>query len=165
MPATAGLQRDAPGATAMPVADQIAARRAQIGVRRSLARREEVATELFEAFSRGELERTLELLHPDIVFKPMTAEVTQAGEPYRGHAGIRRYMADVEALWQELVLAPTQIRVAGQAVVALGLVSGRGRAGAFENVPTTWVFKFEDELVVDIQIFSDARHVHEALVG
>lgn len=120
---------------------------------------------LFEAFSRRELADALALLHPEVVFQPMTAEVTQAGEPYCGHEGIRRYAADVEAQWDELALHPTQIRAAGQAVVALGLVSGSGPAGSFEDAPTTWVFKFRDGLVVHAQIFSEARHVYEALVG
>ena len=90
---------------------------------------EEVVRSLFDAFSRRALTETLALLHPEVVFQPMTAEVTQAGEPYRGHEGIRRYAADVEAQWTKLTLRPTQIRAAGQAVVALGLVSGSGRAG------------------------------------
>jgi hypothetical protein len=95
----------------------------------------------------------------------MTAEVTRAGEPYRGHAGIRSYTEDIEAHWQELTLHPAQIRAAGRAVVVLGLVSGSGAAGSFENAPTTWVIKFKDDLVYEVQIFSNARHVFEALVG
>lgn len=127
--------------------------------------KEDSVARLFESFSRREIENTLGLLDPDVVFQPMTAEVTQAGEPYRGHEGIRRYAADVEAQWDELILQPTQIRAAGEAVVALGLVSGSGRAGSFENAPTTWVFKFREGLVVHVQIFSEARKVFEALVG
>jgi ketosteroid isomerase-like protein len=125
--------------------------------------KEEAVTRLFEAFSRHEVADALPLLHPEVVFQPMTAEVTRAGEPYRGHKGIRRYAADVEAQWDELTLHPTQIRAAGNAVVALGLVSGSGPAGSFENAPTTWVFKFRDGLVAHAQIFSEARNVHEAL--
>ena len=126
---------------------------------------EETVARLFEAFSRQELADALALLHPEVVFQPMTAEVTRAGEPYRGHDGIRRYVADVEAQWDELTLHPTQIRAAGQAVVALGLVSGSGHAGSFENAPTTWMFKFKDGLVAHVQIFSEARNVFAALVG
>ncbi len=126
---------------------------------------EDTVRRLFSAFSRRAFAETLALLHPDVVFQPMTAEVTQAGEPYRGHEGIRRYAADVEAQWDDLTLDPTQIRAAGEAVVALGLVSGSGRAGSFENAPTTWVFKFKDGLVIHAQIFSEARHVFEALGG
>lgn len=120
---------------------------------------------LFEAFGRRDLAATLALLDPAIVFQPMTAEVTRAGQPYRGHDGIRQYMKDVEDHWDELTVHPVQIRAAGRAVVALGLVSGSGPVGSFEDVPTTWVVKFKGDLVVRAQIFSDARHVVGALVG
>src|SRR6202012_252663 len=50
--------------------------------------KEAVVARLFDAFSRGALLSALPLLHPEVVFQPMTAEVTRAGEPYRGHEGI-----------------------------------------------------------------------------
>jgi ketosteroid isomerase-like protein len=127
--------------------------------------KEGIVARLFEAFSRHDLLSALSLVHPEVVFQPMTAEVTRAGEPYRGHDGIRRYSEDIETHWEELAIHPTQIRAAGRAVVALGLVSGSGPAGSFENAPTTWVFKFKDGLVFGVQIFSDARNVVGALVG
>ncbi len=126
--------------------------------------KEEVVVRLFEAFSRRELESALALLHPEVVFEPMTAAVTRASEPYRGHEGIRRYAADVESHWEVLTVHPTQIRAAGRAVVALGLVSGRGPGGSFQDAPTTWVVKFRDGLVAHAQIFSDERNVVNALV-
>ncbi|HEY2768039.1 MAG TPA: nuclear transport factor 2 family protein [Solirubrobacteraceae bacterium] len=127
--------------------------------------REGIVARLFEAFSRRDLETTLTLVHPEIVFQPVTAEVTQAGEPYRGHDGLRRYLEDVEAHWDELSVHPAQIRAAGRAVVVLGLVSGSGPAGSFQNAPTTWVVKFKNDLVFHAQIFSDTRNVAHALVG
>lgn len=125
--------------------------------------KEQIIKRLFEAFSERRLEDVLPMLTEDVVFQPMTAQVTQAGAPYVGHEGMRHYTADVEAQWDELTLRPTQIKAAGHAAVALGVVSGRGPAGSFEDVPTTWMFKFRDERVATIQIFSDARHVLEAL--
>jgi ketosteroid isomerase-like protein len=125
--------------------------------------KEEVVIRLFEAFSRRDLESTLSLMHPQVVFQPMTAAVTQGGEPYVGHEGMRRYAADVETLWEELTVQPVQIRAAGRAVVVLGMASGRGPGGSFENAPTTWVVKFKDGLVAHAQIFSDERNVIEAL--
>jgi ketosteroid isomerase-like protein len=126
---------------------------------------EEIVAGLFEAFSRGDRADVLSLMHPEIVFHSLTAMVTRGGEPYRGHEGIRRYMADVETHWAQLTLDLVQIRAAGRAVVALGRVSGSGPAGSFEGAPTTWVFKFRDGLIVHIQIFSDERNVVAALVG
>jgi ketosteroid isomerase-like protein len=127
--------------------------------------KEAVVAALFDAFSRRDLLDALPLLHPEVVFQPMTAEVTRAGEPYRGHEGIRRYTEDIASHWEKLTVRPAQIRAAGRAVVALGLASGSGPAGSFENAPTTWVVKFKDGLVFGVQIFSDARHVLGALVS
>jgi ketosteroid isomerase-like protein len=130
---------------------------------KDLLANEQTVADLFEAFSGRRQARVLSLLTDDVVFVPMTARVTQAGEPYRGHEGMRRYFADVEAQWTQLTLHPAQIKAAGNAVVALGLVSGRGAAGAFEAAPTTWMFKFRGERVCRIQIFSDAAYVLGAL--
>ncbi len=126
---------------------------------------EDIVRTLFDAFSRRDLQGAMELMHQDIVFQPMTAAVTRAGEPYRGHEGIRRYTEDVETHWQRLTIRLKQIRSAGRAVVALGLVSGSGSGGSFEDAPTTWVVKFRDGRVVHVQIFSDERYVTGALVG
>jgi ketosteroid isomerase-like protein len=126
---------------------------------------EEIVRVLFDAFSRRDLPSAVELMHRDVVFQPMTAAVTRAGEPYRGHEGIRRYTEDVETHWQRLTIRLKQIRSAGQAVVALGLVSGSGSGGSFEDAPTTWVVKFKEGRVAHVQIFSDERYVTSALVG
>jgi ketosteroid isomerase-like protein len=125
--------------------------------------KEDVVASLFEAFSRRDLPSALELVHPEVVFQPMTAAVTRAGEPYCGYEGIRRYAEDVESYWVQLTIRPTQIRSAGRAVVVLGLVSGSGPGGSFEDAPTTWVVKFRDGLVAHAQIFSDERNVVDAL--
>ena len=162
---------DAGGKTAQrPAAPETAQRSAPAEdrtatVAESAPSKEDVVARLFEAFSRRDLVSALTLVHPEIVFQPMTAEVTRAGEPYCGHEGIRRYTEDIEAHWEELTVYPEQIRAAGRAVVVLGLVSGSGPAGSFENAPTTWVMTFKDGLVLRAQIFSDARNVVEALVG
>jgi ketosteroid isomerase-like protein len=126
--------------------------------------KEEVVVRLFEAFSRRDVESALALVHPEVIFEPMTAAVTRAGEPYRGHEGIRRYAQDVESHWEVLTVHPAQIRAAGCAVVALGLVSGRGPGGSFQDAPTTWVVKFRDGVVAHAQVFSDTRNVVSALV-
>ena len=140
----------------------VASAGARLGARPS---NEAVVARLFEAFSRRDLASVLPLLHREIVFQPVTAQVTREGEPYRGHDGMRRYAEDVAAHWDELTVRPAQIRAAGRAVVAIGLVSGRGAAGSFADAPTTWVVKFRDGLVNHVQIFSDARMAHAALVG
>jgi ketosteroid isomerase-like protein len=128
------------------------------------ARREQTVREIFAAFERRDADGGLALLAPEIVLEAISGAVLR-GEPYVGHDGIRRYFADVEAHWSELVLEPVQIRAAGHAVVALGRVRGLGGGGWLEPAPTTWVFKFSGELVAHIQIFSDAELARRALAA
>jgi ketosteroid isomerase-like protein len=123
----------------------------------------EIAQQLFDAFNARQLDTALALLHPDVVFAPVSGAVLKGGEPYRGHEGIRRYFADVREHWRELAVNPVHLREAGNAVVALGHSSGASAAGVLHDAPTTWVFKFDGSLVVHIQIFSDERLAREAL--
>jgi hypothetical protein len=122
----------------------------------------DIVQQLFDAFNARDLPAALSLLHPEIVFEPVSGAVLNDGEPYRGHAGMRRYFADVQEHWQELTVHPVHLRAAGDAVVALGHVSGSA-AGSLEDAPTTWVFKFNDGLVAHIQVFSDERLARQAL--
>ncbi|HEY1688446.1 MAG TPA: nuclear transport factor 2 family protein [Solirubrobacteraceae bacterium] len=126
---------------------------------------ERAVSYLFAAFNSRDVEAGLSLLHPEIVFETVSGTVVNDGKPYRGHAGMRQYFADVQKHWHELQVNPVQIRSAGGAVVALGQVSGVGGAGALQAEPATWIFKFKDRLVCSIQIFSDERQAKRALSG
>lgn len=120
---------------------------------------------LFEAFNRRDLRAALEDLHENVVFEPISGLLLNDGQPYVGHEGMRLYFEHVAAHWHKLQVEPIQIRAAGMAVVALGRTSGQGSGGRLDAVPTTWVFKFRDGLVAQIQIFSDERLARRALAA
>jgi ketosteroid isomerase-like protein len=147
---------DGPGATTAPA--QANRRAGALALSRT-----EIAQRLFDAFNSRDLECALSLLHPDVVFEPVSGAVLNDGEPYRGREGMRRYFADVRAHWRELTVNPVHLREAGDAVVALGHASGSSAVGSLQDAPTTWVFKFDDGLVIHIQIFSDEHLARRAL--
>lgn len=121
---------------------------------------------MFDAFNSRDVETSLlPMLHRDVVFEPVSGVVMNEGKPYIGHDGIRLYFRHVAEHWQQLEVDPIQTRRAGTAVVALGQVSGKGPGGILDAVPTTWVFKFRDGLVAQIQIFSDERLARRALMA
>ena|ERR1700733_7622859 len=121
---------------------------------------------MFDAFNSRDVESSLlPMLHRDVVFEPVSGVVMNEGKPYIGHDGIRLYFRHVAEHWQQLEVNPMQTRRAGTAVVALGQVSGKGPGGILDAVPTTWVFKFRDGLVAQIQIFSDERLARRALMA
>jgi ketosteroid isomerase-like protein len=123
----------------------------------------EVVQRLFDAFNARDMADAWSLLDPEIVFEPVSGAVLNGGEPYLGEQGMHRYLADVQEHWQELTVNPVHMRAAGDAVVALGQVNGRSAEGSLDAVPTTWVFKFKDGRVAQIQVFSDERLARLAL--
>jgi ketosteroid isomerase-like protein len=120
---------------------------------------------LFEAFNRRDLDAALVDLHENVVFEPISGLLLNDGQPYVGHEGMRLYFEHVSTHWRELQVNPIQIRAAGMVVVALGQTTGQGAGGRLDAVPTTWVFKFRDGLVAQIQIFSDERLARRALAA
>jgi ketosteroid isomerase-like protein len=100
------------------------------------------ARQIFERFSRRDVRGLLELCDPELVFMPVTAMVAAGGEPYRGHDGITRYMADVARVWEELTVDPVEFHRAGEdTVVIVGRVYAWG-VGRVIDAPVGWVWRF-----------------------
>ena len=128
-----------------------------------MSSRTEIVQQLFDAFNARDLDAALLLLHPEILFEPVSGAILNGGEPYVGKEGMHRYFADVQEHWQELTVKPVHLRAAGDAVVALGHASGSSATGSLDDVPATWVFKFDGDLVSHIRIFSDEDLARQAL--
>lgn len=102
----------------------------------------EATRSLFEGFSRRDITALLALCADDVEFLPVTAMVAAEGEPYRGHEGITRYMADVARVWEELTVEPTEFHRAGDdTVVAVGRVYAWG-VGRVVDAPVGWLWRF-----------------------
>jgi ketosteroid isomerase-like protein len=98
--------------------------------------------QLFACFSRRDVPALLALCDEDVEFLPVTAMVAADGEPYRGHQGITRYVADVARVWEELTVEPSEFHRAGDdAVVAIGRVYAWG-VGRVIDAPVGWVWRF-----------------------
>lgn len=111
---------------------------------------EQVVREVFAAFARRDLPAVLASCAADVEFWPEgTGERSgrSRAEPYRGHAGMADYLADVEAVWERLEVEPRDLRVAGAGVIAFGHASGRTRDGHDVDVPVIWVLKLRDGLL------------------
>ena len=63
--------------------------------------------------------------------------------PYRGHDGIRAYFADVERLWDELVLHAEDYRAVPGSVIVIGHVTGR-RQGLDVRRASVWTWRVRD---------------------
>lgn len=95
---------------------------------------------IYDAFARRDVEAALAFVADDMVFHAGgTARLLGRKDPYRGHAGLRQYFADVERIWQDLTLHATDIRSSAGGVVVFGRVEGTVDGRPYEaNVVWTW---------------------------
>jgi ketosteroid isomerase-like protein len=107
---------------------------------------------VYEAFARREMEAVMPLLAPDVhVDVPVTAQLAGRTGPYVGHDGMRRYLADVERLWEDLRLSADDIRATGDGVLIFGRVDGRAGELTIRR-RVVWVWQLRDGKVSSIRV-------------
>ena len=86
----------------------------------------EVVRAIYDAFARRDLDAVLRHLSPDCELHLIgTGRIAGRTEPYRGHEGMREYFADVERVWEALVLHADDFRIIPGSVIVIGHVTGR----------------------------------------
>lgn len=104
----------------------------------------ETVRALYEAFERRDLEAMLAAITDDCELHfEGTARLAGRTEPYRGHTGLREYLADVDRLWDELVLHATDYRAVPGSVIVMGHITGR-RQGLDVRRASVWTWKVAD---------------------
>ena len=104
----------------------------------------EVVRGLYDAFQRRDLDAMLAAVSDDALLHfEGTARLAGRTEPYVGHDGVREYLADVERLWDELVLHATDYRAVPGSVIVMGHITGR-RQGLDVRRSSVWTWKVKD---------------------
>lgn len=114
-----------------------------------------------DAVNRGDEDAWLEAIHPDATFAPIRASVEGV---YRGHAGIRRFLADNRESFESFRLDYTDIRDLGDdRLLAIGTLHLRARASGIEtDVPTAAIATSRDGLLVGWKDYGDRKKALEA---
>jgi ketosteroid isomerase-like protein len=112
----------------------------------------EVVRAVFAAFAARDIAAALPYVSPDCEFELKgTAERIGRTEPYRGHAGLREYFADVERTWDELTLHADDFRAIPGSVIVMGHVDGR-----FDGRPVqrtaVWTWKVQAGLATHVRV-------------
>jgi ketosteroid isomerase-like protein len=88
----------------------------------------DVVRAIFAAFAARDLDAALAHIAQDCeLHLAGTPRAVGRTEPYRGHAGLRQYFADVERVWDELAIHAEDFRVIPGSVIVMGHVSGRAQ--------------------------------------
>jgi ketosteroid isomerase-like protein len=111
-----------------------------------------VVEAIYDAFARRDLEGALAHMHEEIVFVPAgTASLLGRVDPYVGHAGVRRYFADVAEVWEDLTLRVDDIRAVKEGVVVFGSAAGRTEEGPYEQ-RAMWTWKVQDGRATSMRV-------------
>jgi ketosteroid isomerase-like protein len=127
-----------------------------------MGRNADIVRDVFDAFTRRDVDALLDLCDPEIVFTPPTGRLTGRNEPYRGHDGLRTYLADVARLWQDLRSEPDECIELDDRVLCTGRVYAWG-VGRVIDAPAGWVWRIRDGLVVEGDVYETRRAAYEAV--
>jgi ketosteroid isomerase-like protein len=121
----------------------------------------QVVKAVFAAFAERDVERVLDLMHPEIEFTTVTSDYAGRTDPYRGHEGIRQYFRDVALVWDDLRLTPREFREIGDSVLVTGRVSAHSIARIVDG-STGWVWRVRDGRVVYGRVYASAADAEAA---
>ena len=80
-----------------------------------------------------------------------TGRVAGRTAPYRGHEGMREYFADVERVWEELVLHADDFRIIPGSVIVIGHVTGR-RDGLDVRRSAVWTWRVSNGRATSVKV-------------
>lgn len=88
----------------------------------------------FDAWNRGDFDTWVSAWDEDAEFHPLRAQLE--GRPYRGHDGLRRFIADMTQEWERIRIDIGEMHAFKEQVVGIGRVRARGRVSGVElDVP------------------------------
>jgi ketosteroid isomerase-like protein len=78
----------------------------------------------------------------------LTLRAPSEGHSYRGHAGLRRFAAEIAAEWEQVRFEVDEIRGSGEQVVALGRLRARAVSAVERDVALALVGVVRDKKIV-----------------
>ena len=113
----------------------------------------ELVREGFARWNEGDYEFFLQSTAPDVELLSRFGSLT--GEPYRGHQGVREWLADIQQSFDRFDLWLDEARDLGDEVLALGGIHMRARGSGLDmNEPMGWVFEVRDGRVARMRFYA-----------
>jgi ketosteroid isomerase-like protein len=113
------------------------------------------------AFNQRDGAKFDRLLAPDAEIVPVRAAIE--GTTYRGRDAASQYLAAVDDSWESLRWELDEVRAAGELVLGLGHIRGRGRGtGATIDTNGGWVARFREGLMASFRTCTSRDEALEA---
>jgi ketosteroid isomerase-like protein len=122
----------------------------------------EIARKMADAYSRGDLEATLDLLAPEFEARP-SGLFMDMEDLYRGRDGWSKFWHRFYAAWESITINIERIEDHGEEVLVLGNFNGRGHGSGVEVTrQSAWLLTFREGLVARISSFASWDEAIEA---
>jgi ketosteroid isomerase-like protein len=110
---------------------------------------------LFHAFNQRDAKTIVALCSEQMEFFAVTAAEVGREAPYTGSDGLRQYLADVEQIWEELLITPTRVERREDRLLVVGRVYVRSRELGIRDMPVAWIWQLRGGLFVRGEVFTD----------
>ncbi|HEX5374831.1 MAG TPA: nuclear transport factor 2 family protein [Solirubrobacterales bacterium] len=110
---------------------------------------------LFQAFNQRDADAIVGLCSEQMEFVSVTGGEAGRESPYGGRQGLRDYLADVEKVWEELLITPGRVERRGERLLVLGRVYVRSRELGIRDMPAAWIWELRDGSFVRGEVFVD----------
>ena len=94
----------------------------------------EVVRRCYEFWTERDFSPMADLFHPDVVVD-LSRNVFNP-DIYRGFDGVRRWVDEVDEMWDDFKVEPEEVITAGDAVVTASRISGQGRGSGVKTEMT-----------------------------
>ena len=122
----------------------------------------ELAHRVIDAVERRDLARLISLTDPEVEWR--SAFVVTGGGLYRGHAGMREYVKDMNDAWEIVRLDVDHELGVGDIVIFVGRIHYRGKGSGVEaESESGYMLKFRQGRVVRFRPFRDPERALEAV--
>lgn len=126
---------------------------------------EETIRAAYDAWTRRDVERIVELVHPDCVARPILG-ANLAANVYRGREGARRWFQDLHQEWETFETEVTGIEERGDRALCTFHVHARGRAsGLVIDGELYHLIELRDSLIIRLDAFRERDDAVAALEG
>jgi ketosteroid isomerase-like protein len=122
----------------------------------------EIVRAMFASYTEGDVEAVISAAAVDIEVRPGLVGSLE-GTVYRGKEGFRRFLADVDAAWDEWRIEIEELRDLNDTVLALGRVRARARDGMSLEARSGWICRMRDEKVAELRSFTSRAEALEAV--
>jgi ketosteroid isomerase-like protein len=121
----------------------------------------EIVRRGYGAFNRRDIEGVVATVGPDVrwdmserVFNPAV---------YEGHAGIRRFVEEIDEVWEDFCLEPLEFLDVGDKIVVSHLIRGSGKgSGVNVELPSTSVYTLRGGKVIAARMYREHADALEA---